>query len=117
MENAKDEKIQRLIQHCKNNHIDKIGIAYCYCLEPEAQYLVGELDDHGIIVASACAECSDMNKQPSDSEASRIARYFNAHKTQVNLILGLCPMQRNRFLKEIRSMSTTICVKLGSPNR
>jgi uncharacterized metal-binding protein len=116
MENAKDEKIQRLIQHCKINHIDKIGIAYCYCLESEARYLIGELDEHGIIVASACAECESVDIEPNDSEASRIARYFNAHETGINIILGLCPLQLGRFLKETRAVSTTVCVKPCSPD-
>ena len=110
----KDDKIQRLIRHCKTNHLDKIGIAYCYCLEPEARYLIEELDDHGTIIVSTCTECNNES-QPNDSEASRIARYFNAHGTQINLILGLCPLQLRRFLKEIRSISTTVSIKPVSP--
>ena len=111
----KNEKIQRLIWHCKTNHLDKIGIAYCYYLEPEARYLIEELDDHGTIIVSACTECNNIESQPNDSEASRIARYFNAHRTQINLILGLCPLQLRRFLKEIRSISTTVSIRPAFP--
>ena len=106
-----NERIERLIQYCKINNIEKIGIAYCYCLEPEARFLIGELKGKRMVIASACRECDSVDTDITDSEASRIARYFNAHETGINLILGLCPLQLNRFLKEIRSISTTVCVR------
>jgi uncharacterized metal-binding protein len=106
-----NENIEKLIRYCKTNHIEKIGIAYCYCLEPEARFLIGELESQGAVIASACSECDSMDTAPNDFEASRIARYFNVHETGVNLIIGLCPLQLGRFLKEIRSISTTVNIK------
>ena len=106
-----NENIDKLIRYCKINNIEKIGIAYCYYLESEARFLIGELEGQGMVVASACTECDNIDIEPNDSEATRISQYFNAHKTRINLILGLCPMQLGRFLKEIRSISTTVNIK------
>lgn len=116
-------RFQELIEYCRLNEINNIGIAFCTGLHNEAETFCGMLTGFGLAVVSVCCKIGGIDKNefniPKINEGKFEAicnPYFqaevlNSAKTELNIIFGLCMGHDIEFSKNSIAPVTTFLVK------
>lgn len=129
MKNAEDSKnrdnnrIQEMIEYAQTAKIQKIGIAYCTTFTKESKALESILKNEGFAIAKVHCKYGrlpfssliDGYKGISCNPAGQ-AKYLEAEKTQLNIVMGLCLGHDMIFNEKSAAPVTTLIVKERKDN-
>lgn len=113
-------RIQELIEYAKDLSLGKIGIAYCYGMENEANAISDMIKNQDIRVVPVSCTSGGM-KQRNINEKSSIenvscnpiaqASQLNSEKVDLTVTIGLCLGHDILFNRHIKGDVTTLVVK------
>jgi len=118
-------RIIEVIAFARETGMEKVGVAFCSGLAPEAEIICGILEKSGLDVASVMCKCLSIEKIDLDiPEEDYIAgrpekgcnpllqaRLLNEAGTDLNLIVGLCVGHDILFTQHSDAPVSTLVVK------
>ena len=116
--NPKLDRVDEIIEYCKQADIKKIGIANCISFNKETQYLESVLNKNGFAVEKVHCKLGKIPfnelvagyKGTSCNPAGQ-AKYLEDKKTDLNIVMGLCLGHDMIFSSKSKAPSTTLVVK------
>lgn len=116
-----NNRVEEFVQFCHIMGYKKIGVAFCAALSKEGKALCEILSDAEFSVFPVCCKvgrksASDMGLEPGQYKGVSCnpvsqANILNSHKTDINVIVGLCMGHDILFSQNSDSPVTTIVVK------
>lgn len=116
-------RVEEIIEFAKKMEVKKIGIATCVGLIRESRMLARILRAHGFEVCGIACKAGVVPKAeigiPKECEEIGInmcnpihqAKYLNAEKTDLNVVVGLCVGHDSLFYKYSDAITTTAVTK------
>jgi uncharacterized metal-binding protein len=118
---AKDKeanRIDEIINYCKNAGIKKVGVAHCVSVNKEAERFSNILTDAGFQVASVNCKfgkipMSDVLEDKKGLACNPIgqAESLGEQKTELNVMMGLCLGHDMLFNQHSKAPVTALVVK------
>ncbi|QOR35682.1 DUF1847 domain-containing protein [Clostridium sp. 'deep sea'] len=119
-------RLQEIKEFSKKNNYEKLGLAFCQGLGSEAKIVADYFKHHGfevisVVCCTGAVDKTDMDIpeqyqfEPSKHESmcNPIGQAFllNKHKTDFNIVLGLCVGHDSLFFKYSEAPTTVLAVK------